>query len=91
VTEEEKLKLIISQAQDADQWLNHPVFKHVITLLKAEYVKEFESTKFKERDEREELWRQLQALNRVTGKMERMIRDGANANKTLLQILKEKL
>jgi len=89
--EEARLKTIIAQGQGADQWLNHPAYKHVITLMKAEYIAQFEQTKFKEAEEREELWRKLQALNGIVNRMEKMIRNGENANKTLLQRIKDKL
>lgn len=91
MNEEHKLKELIAQGKGADEWLNHPNFRHVITLMKAEYIKQFEATKFKEREERDELWRKLQALNGIVNRMERMIRDGDGANKTLLDRLKDKI
>ena len=82
---EDDLKKIIAQGKDAEAWLNHPCFKHVLTVLKAEYFREFQSTKFKESQERDELWRQMNAIDRIE-----IIRDASNAEKTLLQKLKEK-
>lgn len=87
---EDDLKKIIAQGKDAEAWLNHPCFKHVLTVLKAEYFREFQSTKFKESQERDELWRQMNAIDRIESKMKRIIRDASNAEKTLLQKLKEK-
>jgi hypothetical protein len=89
--EEKRLKTIIAQGQGADQWLNHPSFKHVITLMKAEYIAQFEQTKFKDAEEREELWRKMQALTGIVNRMEKMIRRGEEANKSLLQRMKEKI
>lgn len=91
MSEEAKLKQLIAQGKDADQWLNHPVFKHVIALRKAALLSAFESTKYKDREERDEIWRKVQALNSITSEFERMIRDARQAEKTLLERLKEKL
>ena len=68
--DEGELKRIIASGKDADRWLNHPQFKHVITLMKAQLVSEFEKTKFKDSDEREEIWRKIQALNGIRARME---------------------
>ena len=81
---------IIANGQGADEWLNHAAFKNVITLMKAEYISQFEQTKFKQNEEREELWRKMQALNGIVNRMERMIRDGEKANKTLLDWFRNK-
>lgn len=90
MNEEQKLKQDIANGQGADEWLNHPVFKNVITLMKAEYINQFEQTKFSQNAEREELWRKMQALNGIVNRMERMIRDGEKANKTLLDWFRNK-
>ena len=87
---EDDLKKIIAQGKEADDWLNHPCFKHVITMIKADYIRAFEKTKFKDKDEREEIWRKMQALDSITKRMERMIRDANNANKTLLERMRDK-
>lgn len=85
MSEEQRLKEIIAQGRGADEWLNHPQFRHAITLMKAEYIRAFEATKFKDNEERDEIWRKLQALNGIVNRMERMIRDGDKANQTLLE------
>lgn len=91
MTDEAQLKKQIAAGKDADAWLNHPAFRQVITMMKAEYVGQFEATKFKDKEEREEIWRKLQALNGITNRMERIIRDAKNAEKTLLQKMKDKM
>ena len=88
--ERERLKKIISQGEGADEWLNHPQFKHAITLIKADLIGAFEKTKFKDKDEREEIWRKLQALNSIVSSLERQIRDSDQA-KTMLERKREKL
>lgn len=90
MTDEARLKEQIAQGQDADQWLNHTLYRHVITLIKAELLEAFEKTKFKDSAERDEIWRKLQSLNSITQRMERMVRDGEQANRTLLQVIRDK-
>lgn len=89
--DEDKLKSIIAKGKDADQWLNHPVYRHVITLIKAELLQQFESTKYKDGDDREEIWRKVQSLNAITTRMQKMIRDGDRANETLLERIKRRI
>lgn len=91
MSEEAKLKQLIAQGKDADKWLNHPVFRHVIALRKAALLGAFENTKFKDREERDEIWRKVQALNSIASELERMIRDARQAEKTLLERIKDKL
>ncbi len=88
--DETRLKEIIAAGKDADQWLNHPQYRHVVTLIKAELLEAFEKTKFKDSAERDEIWRKLQSLNSITQRMERMVRDGEQANRTLLQVIRDK-
>lgn len=88
--DEAQLKEAIAAGKDADQWLNHPTYKHVLTLIKAELLGAFEQTKFKDVDDREEIWRKLQSINSITQRMERIVRDGAQAERTLLQKIRDK-
>lgn len=88
--DEARLKEIIAAGTDADQWLNHPQYRHVITLIKAELLEAFEKTKFKDSADRDEIWRKLQSLNSIVNRMERMVRDGDQAKRTLLQVIRDK-
>lgn len=90
MNEEQKLKEIIAHGKDADEWLNHPTFRHVITLMKADYIRQFELTKFKDTEERDEIWRKIQALNGIVNRMQRIIRNGDKAV-TMLEKIKAKL
>lgn len=91
MSDETRLKELISQGKNADAWLNHPTFKHVVTLRKAQLIEAFEKTKFQDEAERTEIWRKIQCLNTLVGDFERIIRNGKDADKTLLQRLKEKV
>ncbi len=91
MSDESKLKEIIATGKDADSWLNHAQYRHAITLVKAELLSQFEKTKYKESDDREEIWRKLQALNGIVSRIERLVRDGKTAEKSLLEKIKEKI
>lgn len=88
--DEERLKEIIANGKEASSWLNHPAFKHVICLRKAELISAFEKTKFDQQNERDEIWRKIQCLNSITQDFERIIRDASGAEKTLLEKIKNK-
>lgn len=88
--DEDKLKDIIASGKDAKQWLMHPQYRHVITMIKAELIEEFERTKYKDSSEREEIWRKLQSLNAIIKRMERTARDGDHAEATLLQKIRDR-
>jgi hypothetical protein len=91
MTEEERLKQAIAEGKDADQWLNHPAFKHVLTLLRAEYFILFEKTKFDQKEIRDEIWRKMQALTAIVNDMERIINDGTRAEVSLGERIKNKI
>lgn len=88
-TEEQKLKEIIAQGSNADAWLNHPHFKHVVTVRKAQLMAAFEKTGYRQKAEREEIWRKMQALSAIENDFRRVIRDAQNAKKTLIERLKD--
>lgn len=85
-----RLKAIIAEGQGAKEWLEHPNFRHAITLQKADLLSAFEKTKFKDKEEREEIWRKVQALNSIVSLLERQIRDASNAEQSLFEKFKER-
>ena len=90
MSSEDKLKEMIAAGKDAEQWLNHPLYRQVIVMIKAELLEAFEKTKFKDSAERDEIWRKLQSLNSITSRMERFVRDGEQASRSLLQLIRDK-
>lgn len=89
MNEEERLKDVIAQGKDANSWLNHPVYKNVIALRKASLINQFEKTRYKDSEERDEIWRKLQALNSITSDFEKMIRDAKTAESKLSKLIKQ--
>jgi len=83
---EEKLKEAISKVKDAEDWLNHPVFKHVLSLREAELFSAFKSSKFDESEKREEIWRKSQAFATMKSDLERIIKNARKANEKLEEL-----
>lgn len=88
--EEDRLKEIAKRGEEAKEWLNHPLFKHVISLRKAHLFNEYQKTKYNQAELREEIYRKLQALNAVEADFRRMIRNGGMANEKLIDRIKNK-
>jgi len=69
--EQEKIR-----ANSAQQLLDNPMFKEVFEILESDCMARLKSTKFKERDERDELWRKLQTLEQVKTIIKRYVTTG---------------
>jgi hypothetical protein len=91
MADEAKLKDQIARGAEAERWLNHPLYRQAIVEIKAELFNRFEKSKYKEADDREEVWRKIQSLNAIVARMERHVRTGENANRTLMQRLKDRI
>ena len=51
-----------SFAGHADAVLNNPAFVHAIQMIKADRMSKFQATTFEQKEEREELWRQMKTI-----------------------------
>lgn len=87
---DDELKTSISDGKEADQWLNHPVFGKAVLARKAMLIAELEKSKAFDVELREEVYRKIQALNTIKADLERMIRNGKQAEKSLIERIKEK-
>ncbi len=87
---EAKLKEAAKRGQDAERVLKNPIYNEAYLVIKADQISKFESTKYDQQNERDEIWRKLQALNWVQQEMERIMRNGEVAQKTLLEKIKDK-
>lgn len=87
---DEKLKELIRDGQEAERVINSPAYKKAYVLIKSDLLSKFESTRYDERNDRDEIWRKIQTLNWLEQEMQRIMRDGEVANKTLLQRIKDK-
>ena len=76
-----------SNGQLAQQVLENPEYVKVFIVLKAKILAEMENTTFKQHDERDELWRQMQTLRNMEKHFSSVISNGRIADQkiTLLQ------
>lgn len=81
----------MARAEKARQVVDNVEYKRAIMTMKADLISKFEKTKFKDTDERDEIWRKLQAINWLDKTLEHVMRTGQLAEKTLLQRIKDKL
>ena len=66
----------------ASQVLSNPVYTEAMLVMRAELVDKFQKTRFKERDERDELWRKLQTLEGIESYINRVMTTGKLGNQT---------
>ena len=88
---EQDLKGVVSDGIDAEKFLNNQQYVKAKLIVRAELFRQFEATKFKESDERDEIWRKIQSLEWIERSMNKVVRDGKLAEKTLLERIKEKI
>jgi len=72
----QELDEIKQRAVLAEQVISNPVFKQAFLAIKAELMLSFESTKPKQKDEREEIWRQTQVVNKIQKQLEGAMKTG---------------
>lgn len=69
--EQEKIR-----ANNAQQLLDNPMLKEAFAVLEADLMARMKATKFKERDERDELWRKMQTLQGLEIVLKRYVTTG---------------
>lgn len=87
---DDKLKDRMAAGNEAEAFLNHKLYTNSKLQIRAELVRQFEKTTFKQTEERDEIWRKMQALDWIERTMTKVVRDGKVAEKTLLEKIKDK-
>ena len=87
----DKLTNEVSRGQHAESFLSNPIYVEFGTVVRDTLFDEFCKTQFKDAEERDEIWRKMQTLGWLEAKMKRTARDGRQAEKTLLQRIKDKI
>ncbi len=82
---ETDLKNQIQKAQRADQLLNDPLIQEFIISLRGDLLNKFESTALGGTSERTAAWHQSQVLNNFLDKFTKAIKEGKNAQLTLIE------
>lgn len=77
------------RGQEAKQLLSNPLFKQSFHILQAHNYAAFEATGFKDKEERDEIWRTLKNLQRVEAQLTQIINTGKLAETSLLQKAKD--
>ena len=88
---ETDLKNTIQKAQRADALLNDPLIQEFIISLRGDLLNKFESTSLEDEKERLAAWHQSQILNKFLDKFTKTIREGKNAQLSLVERAKIKL
>ena len=86
-----ELKNIIQKAQRADALLNDPLIQEFIISLRGDLLNKFESTGLDDEKERTNASNQSQVLNMFLDKFTKTIREGKNAQLSLVERAKIKL
>ncbi len=86
--DEQRLNEDINRAELARQIIDSPIYQEALLVMKAQLMDVFQSTKFKESDERDEIWRKMQTLNNFEGYFEQLMESGKFAKATLSQKIK---
>lgn len=91
MTQDEELRLehAVNRGLQADAVINNPVYQEAMLHIRGELMLAFESTKFKDSADRDEIWRKLQVAKWFEAYVERVMKNGVTAKKTLAQRLKE--
>lgn len=88
---ESDLKNTIQKAQRADALLNDPLIQEFIISLRGDLLNKFESANLEDEKERLAAWHQSQVLNKFLDKFTKAIREGKNAQLSLVERAKIKL
>tara|TARA_R100000541_G_scaffold12840_1_gene21377 strand:- start:14083 stop:14367 length:285 start_codon:yes stop_codon:yes gene_type:complete len=88
---ETQLKNTIQKAQRADELLNDPLIQEFIIAVRGELLHEFESSKLHDEKAMRNAWHKSQVFNQFLDKFTAQIKEGKNAEFTLLQRVKNKV
>jgi len=66
----------ISRGNEAQSVLNNAIYQEAIVIMRAKLIEAFESTKFDEHLERDEIWRKMQTVDWLRRQMESVMKTG---------------
>ena len=78
----------VLRMQSVNQVLNNVEYQKAFVMIKAHLLNEFEGTKFKQHEERDEVWRKLQSLTFIENQLIEVMQTGKIAELTLADKLK---
>ena len=80
----------ISRASRAEELINNPLYLEAITAMQAAMFSQFADTKFKDEEQRHELWQRMQVLKQFQSKFESIVKQGTKAKQTLSMLERAK-
>lgn len=81
--EEQNAKLDHQRGGLAKQVIDNPIYQEALIVIKADLMRRFEGTKFKDSEERDEIWRTMSNLNSLSETIEDVMVTGQMAEETL--------
>ena len=88
---ETDLKNKVQKAHRADELLSDPLIQEFIIACRGDLLSRFENTSLNDDKERLDAWQQSQVLNQFLDKLTKAIKEGKDANFTLVQRIKSKV
>jgi len=73
------------RGDQANAVLNNPIYQEAFVMIRARLMEEFQKTKFKQTDERDEVWRKMQTVEWVEKHFKRVMQSGMVSQATLAQ------
>ena len=73
----------LARGDQASAVLNNPIYQEAFVMIRARLMEEFQKTKFKQSDERNEIWRKMQTVDWVDKHLCQVVQSGSVARETL--------
>ena len=80
----------LNRAELSRQIMENPIFIEAMIAIKGQLVEKFQTTTFKERDERDEVWRKMQTVSYIESYLQEVMETGELAIETLSMLDKLK-
>lgn len=80
-----RLKEDTGRGNQAQLILDNPLFVEALIMMRGELIAKFEQTKFRDKEERDEIWRKLQTVGWFESYLTRIMQTGKLAEQTMLQ------
>jgi hypothetical protein len=87
---EHKAQVEISRGVSAQSILDNPLYQEAMIAMRGELLSLFEETKFKDVEERNEIWRKLRTAGWFESYLERVMRTGKLAEQSLFNKVKSR-
>lgn len=83
MNEVDKAQLEIRRGNEADLIVSNPIYKEAMIAIRADLFDKFSKTKQKDKEDREEIYSQLQAFERFQTYLESVMKTGKIGTQTL--------